>query len=122
MENLLAAGDLEGARARTEAALAVHPDEPPLHLMLGRVHRAAGRPLDAEDSFRKALRIDPMLAPAHRYLGDTLARQGRFAEAVEWWQRWLRIEERGEEEPDVSTVREAVQAAQRLDALLRTSE
>ena len=65
------------------------------------------------------LRIDPMFLPAHRMLGNAVAMQGKYAEAVEWWQRWLKIGEKTEEdETELEQVREALRAVEKLDGLL----
>lgn len=117
-EGAVATSDLEGARGILESALASFPHDPRLYALLGRVHLLANRPGDAEEAFRRGLRLDSLLAPAHRLLGDALARQGRLREATAWWGRWLSLlEQTGE--GNGGAVREAVRAAQILDQYLR---
>lgn len=116
----LAAKDLAGARAAAQAALERNPQDPVVHLLLGRVALAVRREAEAEEHLRRALKLDAGLSEAHRLLGDALALMGRFAEAVESWQRWLKL---GAPSPDraaeVDRVQEAVHAAQTLEMLLR---
>jgi hypothetical protein len=83
----LAKDDLEGARGIIETALGTYPHEGRLYVQLGTVHLAANRPADAEEFFRRGLRLDSLLVSAHRLLGDALARQGRLREATAWWGR-----------------------------------
>lgn len=120
VEQALASGDPEGARARVESALASQADDPRLHVLLARTRLAGGRAADAEDALRRALVLDPQLAEAQRLLGAALAQRGRFAEAVEWWSRWLaegeHVPARGAEREQVS---QAMKAAQELDMALR---
>ena len=83
--------DLDRARAAAERAAAVQPHHPSVHLLLGRVHFAAGRPADAVEELRRAQRLDPLLVPAYRLLGYALVQVGRFPEAVEQWEHWERL-------------------------------
>lgn len=118
VDGLLAARDVDGARSEAEAAVDAHPDEALAHLVLGRVYLAADRPREAEETARRALRLDPMMGPAHRVLGESLALQGRFAEAIEWWQRFLTLA-REEGNGDADVVATAIEAARTLDSFLR---
>jgi cytochrome c-type biogenesis protein CcmH/NrfG len=87
--------------------------------VLARLELAAQRPREAEDHLRRALRLDPLMVTAHRLLGNALALQGRYREAVEWWSRWLKIGEYGDDvTADPQDVEAAVRAAETLDALL----
>ncbi len=116
----LTAKDVEGARAAAHAAVDRNAHDPAAHVLLGRVALAMRREAEAEEHFRRALRLDAMLADAHRLLGQALALQGRFAEAVEWWQRWLQSGAgSGAPSAEVDRVQEAVHAAQTLEMLLR---
>jgi len=90
-EAALARHDLEGARATAERALAARPQDPSAHLMLGRVHLAAGRMPGALESLARAVRLDPRLAAAHRVQGYALAALGRFQESAESWDQWERL-------------------------------
>jgi hypothetical protein len=115
----LASGDIEGARAAAEAGAALHPREAKAQWMLARVALASGRAASGEEYLRRALRLDPLFAPAHRSLGDALALQGKYAEAVDWWRRWLAMDDPGRSRSDGEQVQEAIRAAQTLEALLR---
>src|SRR2546427_643292 len=94
---------------------AVHPHDPTVHLLLGRIDLAAGRGPAAVEELRRALRLDPLLVAAHRFLGYALVATGRFAEAVEQWDQWERLAARSETElAQLDDVRRAKQAAQTL--------
>lgn len=116
-----AQGDLEEARSWAEQARSLDPHEPSTYSLLGKLELSSGRPHEAEEYLRRALRLDPLLVSAHRLLGDALALQGRFMEAMEWWGRWLKIGEHDEQTDadEVQRVREAVRAAETLNALVR---
>ncbi|GBD33543.1 hypothetical protein HRbin33_02537 [bacterium HR33] len=118
-EDLLARGDLDAAEHAARQIEGGFPQEAACHLVLGKVAAARGRDVEAEESLRRAIRLDPSLADAYRFLGDVLARQGRFTEAAESWQRWLDYaQQRPELAERVDEVQEAVQAAQTLAQLL----
>jgi len=86
-----------------------------VHLLLGRIDLAAGRPAAGVDELRRALRLDPLLVAAHRCLGYALVATGRFAEAVEQWDQWERLAARSEVElAQLDDVRRAKTAAQTL--------
>jgi len=97
-EEALARRDLEGARGIAEQASGVHPHDPAVHFLLGRIALAAGRGTDAVEELRRALRLDPLLVAAHRMLGFALVATGRFGEAVEQWDQWERLAARSESE------------------------
>lgn len=121
-EKELKLGNLGVARELMEQASKVHPHEPVVHLMLGKIELADKRVAKAEDYLRRALRMDPMLADAHRLLGDALAMSGHYSEAVDWWQRWLTLSEHvKQEECEVDRVREAMRTVAKLDLLLGNS-
>jgi len=114
-EEALRQRDVATARAAAEQANALLPHDPTLHLLLGRIHLAAGRPADAVEELRRALRLDPLLPAAYRHLGYALVAGGRFAEAVEQWDQWERLAPRVDEElGQIEEVRRAKGAAQVL--------
>jgi len=120
-EAAVAKPDLEGARATVERALVRHPHDARLYVLMGRINLAANRESEAEESLRRALRLDSLLAPAHRLLGDALARQGRLNEATAWWGRWLRLnEEAGAAAAPSGPIEAAIRAARTLEGFLRT--
>jgi cytochrome c-type biogenesis protein CcmH/NrfG len=55
------------------------------------VQLSAGRPAEAADELRRALRLDPLATAAYRVLGFALVQTGKFAEAVEQWDQWSRL-------------------------------
>ncbi len=114
-EEALRQQDLERARAAAEQAAGIQPHHPGVHLLLGRIHLAAGRAQAAADDLRRALRLDPLLPPAYRALGYALVALGRFAEATEQWDQWERLASRSDAEMAlVDEVRRAKAAAQTL--------
>ncbi len=116
-EDALAHRNLEGARGIAEQAAGVHPHDPAVHLLLGRIALAAGRSADAVEELRRAIRLDPLLVPAHRMLGYALVATGRFGEAVEQWDQWERLAPRSESElSQVEDVGRAKAAARTLAA------
>ena len=110
-ERALEAKDFDAARAAAEHAGNLHPHDPTIHLLLGRIHLAQGNASSAADQLRRALRLDPLLAAAHRQLGFALVAMGRFAEAVASWDQWDRVASRSAEEearrPDIERARAA---------------
>src|SRR5690348_12905763 len=68
-EGALREKDWERARSAAEQAVALQPNDPGLHLLVGRIHLAAGKNGEGVDELRRALRLDPLLAPAYRLLG-----------------------------------------------------
>jgi hypothetical protein len=114
-EDALAAKDLGRARAEAEQAAALFPHDATVHLVLGRIQLAAGRPGDAADELRRALQHDSFLVAAYRMLGYALVASGRFAEAVEQWEQWERLASRSDAETaQLDQVRRAKAAAQTL--------
>jgi tetratricopeptide (TPR) repeat protein len=97
-EDALARRELEEARAVAEQAAGVHPHDPTVHLLLGRIALAGARAADAVEELRRALRLDPLLVAAHRVLGYALVATGRFGEAVEQWDQWERLASRTDSE------------------------
>jgi len=118
VDEALAAGDTDRARARVEAALGVRPDDALLYVLLARTRLAGGRVADGEDALRRALAIDGQQAEAQRLLGAALAQRGRLGEAVEWWNRWLGGTPAGRPE-ERERVSQAIKAAQELDMALK---
>jgi hypothetical protein len=114
-EDALVRKDLGRARAEAEQAVALHPQDATVRLLLGRIQLAAARPGDAADELRRALHLDPLLVPAHRMLGYALVASGRFAEAVQQWDQWERLASHSDAETaQLEQVRRAKTAAQTL--------
>ena len=114
-EDALDRRDLELARATAQQAAALGPHDAVLHLLLGRISVAAGRPVEAAEQLRRAQRLDPLLVATYRVLGYALVATGRFAEAVEQWDQWERLAAHSESETaQLNQVRRAKAAAQTL--------
>jgi hypothetical protein len=110
-ERALLAKDLDAARAAAEQAGSMQPQDPTIHLLLGRIHLAQGHASAGAEELRRALRLDPLLPAAHRQLGFALVAMGRFAEAVASWDQWDRLASRSADEDahrgDVERARQA---------------
>jgi cytochrome c-type biogenesis protein CcmH/NrfG len=114
--------ELDAARAVARAALAGHPDDPGPPIFLGRVALVEGRPLDAQEHFRDAMRLAPTLPQARRLLGVALAAVGRMEDAARVWEEWLALSRRPvEEERRRAQVAGGAAAARVLADLMRTS-
>jgi Tfp pilus assembly protein PilF len=57
--SLAARGDLSAAEQRFLASRAAHPEDPHIHLLLGRLYAAAGDSASARSAVREALRMRP---------------------------------------------------------------
>src|SRR5438093_1468526 len=90
-EDALERRELEPARALAEQAAGVHPHDPTVHLLLGRIELAAGRPAAGVDELRSALRLDPHLADAHDLYARILADKRDYERAFDEWDMTLRI-------------------------------
>jgi len=106
--------DFDRARAAAERAAVVQPHHPIVHLLLGRIHMATGRPAEAVDELRRALRLDPAVLAAYRLQGYALVQTGRFAEAVEVWDQWDRLAATDGQESRYRGEVESAKAAARL--------
>jgi TolB-like protein/Flp pilus assembly protein TadD len=85
MKNL---GQLEEAAALIRQALALDPLNVEAHMESGLQHMIAGRPVDAESAFRKALEVSPhQRARIHYALGRACMLQGRLDEALHEFQQ-----------------------------------
>jgi hypothetical protein len=94
-EAALLRGDLDEAQRAVGAARAKRSEVPIVAVLTGRVHLARAEHEEADSAFRRALSLEPSMGVAHRLLGDSAALRGRFADAIEWWQRWMRLEDGG---------------------------
>jgi hypothetical protein len=114
--------ELEAARGLVRAVLGGHPALPAARVALARLALMEGRPAEAQESLREALRVEPEQPQARRLLGVALAAAGRLEEAAEAWEAWLALPSRpaGEERrrPQVAG---AAAAARVLADLMRNS-
>lgn len=74
-------GDWENAKRNLELANDINPNNPAVHEAFGLVYQSTGEYDRAEDSFKKALRIDPSLSRARNNYAAFLFFLGRFQEA-----------------------------------------
>ena len=114
----LETGEVEAAREAAQTALALRPDEPRGHLVLGRAQLASGLYAEAVDACRRAIRLAPDLAEAHRWCGMALAATGRFRDARESWERWEQLQDGHADEEAHRQVAEARAAAAAFERML----
>jgi tetratricopeptide (TPR) repeat protein len=114
----LETGDLAAAREAAEMALRLRPDEPRVHLVLGRAYLAVGLYPEAIEACRRAARLAPGFADAYRWCGFALAATGRFRDARESWDQWERLADGTAEEATRRQVADARAAAASLERLL----
>jgi tetratricopeptide (TPR) repeat protein len=114
----LEAGDVEAAREAAQTALALRPEEPRVHLVLGRAQLASGLYAEAVEACRRAIRLAPELADAHRWCGFALAATGRFRDARECWERWERLVDGHADEAQRRQVADARAAAAAFERML----
>jgi GT2 family glycosyltransferase/tetratricopeptide (TPR) repeat protein len=93
---LLETGDLPGADAVLQAALAVAPDHPPLHWYRGLLLQRQGDLPGAAGALRAACALDPSLHDAAFTLAWVLHDLGEQAEAEVWCGRALDAEATGD--------------------------
>jgi Tfp pilus assembly protein PilF len=72
-------------------AIAIDPESSMAHTGLGLALTEQGKPAEAVEHFRQALRLKPDLAETHHNLGLALARQGELAQAIDRFQQALRL-------------------------------
>lgn len=87
-------GDLDGAIAQYETALALSPGDMEAHNDLGNALLTKGRADDAIVQYRKALEMDPAWMPPRFNLAQALFRQGRYQEAAYHYRKVLAIDPR----------------------------
>ncbi len=79
-------GDWENAKRNLELANDLNPDNPSVHEAFGLVYQSTGEYDRAEDSFKRALRIDPGFSRARNNYAAFLFSMGRFEEAEKEFQ------------------------------------
>lgn len=78
---------LQTALEQVRLALAVDPTYGDAYSLRGLIYAALGDPGLAEESFRRAMQINPRDADAMHNLGWTFCQQQRYAEAHDWFVR-----------------------------------
>ena len=73
-----------------QRAIAAGPGNAAPHYSMGRLSELAGRPDQAEASYRRVIGLDPSHARAHNNLGGLLSDQGRLNEALACYEQALR--------------------------------
>ena len=85
-------GRYDEAFADIDRAMALAPNDPDIHLSKARILNATGRAAQAEESVRRAMRLDPLYSPDYlRTLAVSLFHQKRYEEAVETIHRVLAL-------------------------------
>jgi len=124
-ERTLAEGDLDGAQALFEEAIAEDDEDPRAHLDLGLVFELRNQYEAAEREYRRALAIDGDFVEAINNLGLLLRDLERTDEAIQLLSRavdlradfgeaWLNLGMAHEESGDASAAREAYRRATQL--------
>jgi superkiller protein 3 len=84
-------GDLTGAIAAYETAIALNPQYTAAYNNLGRVLSDQNRTADAINAFRQAIALDPRNAVAYSNLGNLLRSQGNSDEAIDAFSKTIAI-------------------------------
>ena len=77
-----------------QITLARNPNCWMAHGSLGDWLSTRGRPIAAEEHFRKAVEINPAYAEGHYNLANTLSAQGKWAEAIQHYEQALQLKPR----------------------------
>jgi cytochrome c-type biogenesis protein CcmH/NrfG len=118
--SLFRSGDLVGAQARFETYSAANPEDATALLYLARIHRRAGRRVEAAEVLRRGIAAAPEDADLHRELGFLLLDAGRPVQAAERFRLAIRLHPEGAE-AWIGLVR-AQREAGRLDLAERVLE
>ena len=90
-------GTLDAAERHLFAALAIDPHDGGLHNNLGNLRRRQGRPGEATQAYREALRLNPALTEALCNLGWMLEAEGKFGQAERLYRKAQRVAPRDPE-------------------------
>jgi tetratricopeptide (TPR) repeat protein/predicted Ser/Thr protein kinase len=84
------------ARESCLRAIAANADLPAMHLLLGKIAGATGRPRDAVEELQKTLQLDPLNIAAHTSLGEAYEAlgqvndsEGAYQDLVKLWPNYL---------------------------------
>lgn len=91
-EARLAKGDLDGALAACERAVAASPQSAVAHSKLGIVYVHKHQWDAAAGEFGRAIQLDPTYAPAYSNLGNVLRERGQLEQAVAHYQKAVAID------------------------------
>jgi Tfp pilus assembly protein PilF len=84
--------DLVGAKREAQSAIAVAPDAPQPHYILGLIAKQENRPEEAAVAFQHVLKIDPNDVGANVNLGQLLSQQKKYPEAIADFRTALAVE------------------------------
>lgn len=84
---LLSSGNHKDALDLAQKLLTEHPGDASCWLFQGQVQQASGQPKEAEQSYRRALEIDPWLIEAYGHLADLAQARGDAKTAITAWRR-----------------------------------
>jgi tetratricopeptide (TPR) repeat protein len=82
LKALYAEGSHDAALEFGRMLLALHPDDPTLHNVIGAIHSAQGHYYEAAQSYKRAIELKPDYAHAHNNLGTALKELGQKQGAV----------------------------------------
>jgi len=85
-------GDSYAAARQLETALRFAPENPELHILLGKSQYDSRKHSEAVKSFRKALELNPRLSVAHYGIGLVLVRQHESDQAADQFQAALTLD------------------------------
>jgi tetratricopeptide (TPR) repeat protein len=85
----------EGGLPAAQAAVALAPDDPRTHDLLGWAYHLAGRQVEASQALNQALKLDPDLTSAHYHLGSLYASSGQRNLARQHLQRVVDLDTGG---------------------------
>lgn len=88
---LIEAGELMGALAYAEEAVALEPANPELYELLGRIYMYMGQPEPGIQMFRQALWLGPGDAVTMNNIGVLLLHMGNRADAFEYFWKALQV-------------------------------
>jgi len=83
---LIQAGNVEGAIAKLEQAIFIHPEDPELHFKLGELYEQENKIDLAINEMLGVLEFNPNDAPAHQKLGLMYEKKGYFYQSFKKWQ------------------------------------
>jgi tetratricopeptide (TPR) repeat protein len=84
--------DMAGAQREAQSAIALAPDAPQPHYILGLIAKSQNRAEDALASFQRVLKIDPADVGANINTGQIYLQQRKYAEAVAAFRAAIAVE------------------------------
>ena len=108
VEELLRAGEVDGAQKLAANLEAAHPERSELAMLSGRTLAAQGRERAATEAFQRAVELDPLAAEGHYRLGRSALTVGDFERAAEAWSAYLTLSPQSARREAVSDALSAV--------------